>query len=80
MQTASWAWERIMAKKVIIEVVLVPEASNKQSGEIEREILEEIRYGSLVIPWCDRVEKISVVDEETPDSCCGLSRCGKVSS
>ncbi|MEM3725863.1 MAG: hypothetical protein QXK98_03260 [Candidatus Bathyarchaeia archaeon] len=51
-----------MIRKVIIEAVLVPESSNKHSREIEREILKEIRDGSLVIPWCDRVEKAVVVE------------------
>jgi len=50
--------------KVIIEVVLVPESSNKRSEEIEREILKEIRYGSVFIPWCDKVEKVRVVEQK----------------
>lgn len=50
-----------MVKKLVIEAVLVRESQKKQSEEIEREILNEIRYGSLVIPWCDEVVKVRVV-------------------
>jgi hypothetical protein len=50
-------------KKVVIEAVLVPEASNKCSEEIEKEIIWEIQRGSIIIPWCDRIEKVKVVDK-----------------
>ncbi|MGQ9641695.1 MAG: hypothetical protein ACUVUF_06180 [Candidatus Bathycorpusculaceae bacterium] len=43
---------------------MVPEASNKQSKKIEREILMEIRCGSLIIPWCDKVKKVRIIEEE----------------
>jgi hypothetical protein len=52
-----------MIKKVIIKAVLVPESLSRRSQEIEREILKEIRRGSLVIPWCGEVEKVRVVEE-----------------
>lgn len=50
-----------MSKKAIIEMVLVSEAFGKRTKEIERDILEELRHGFLVIPWCDKVEKVRVV-------------------
>lgn len=53
-----------MVRKVIIEAVLVPESLERRPKEIEMEILREIRCGSLVIPWCDRVEKVVVVGEK----------------
>jgi len=51
-----------MVRKVVIEAALVEESLSKQSKEIEQEILKEIRHGSLVIPWCSKVEKVSVID------------------
>ena len=51
-----------MVKKVIIEILLVPESLNKQSDEIEDEILKEFREGFLVIPWSYEIEKVSVVE------------------
>lgn len=51
-----------MVKKVIIEAVLVPESAGKHPREIEREILREISCGALVIPWCDKIEKVVVVE------------------
>jgi len=52
-----------MVRKVIIEAVLVPESSSKNSKEIEKEILNEIRSGSLVIPWCDSIKRVVVIEE-----------------
>lgn len=51
-----------MVRKVVIEAVLVPESAGKNPREIEREILMEIRYSALVIPWCDKIEKVVVVE------------------
>ncbi|MBS7632719.1 hypothetical protein KEJ15_03740 [Candidatus Bathyarchaeota archaeon] len=50
-----------MVKKVIIEMVLVSESFGKRAEEIEQDILEELRHG-LIIPWCDKVEKVRVVE------------------
>jgi len=52
-----------MIKKVIIEAVLVPETIGRRAQEIEKEILKEFQNGSLLIPWCDKVEKIRVVEK-----------------
>lgn len=52
-----------MVRKVVVEAVLVPESSSKHPKEIESEIFREIHCGSLVIPWCERVEKVVVVEE-----------------
>jgi len=51
-----------MVKKVIIEILLVPESLDKESDEIEGEILKEFREGFLMIPWSYEIEKISVVE------------------
>ncbi|MBS7632229.1 hypothetical protein KEJ15_01210 [Candidatus Bathyarchaeota archaeon] len=51
-----------MVKKLIIEMVLVPESFGKRAEEIERDILEELRHGLLIIPWCDKVERVRVVE------------------
>ncbi|MEM1566742.1 MAG: hypothetical protein QW510_06660 [Candidatus Bathyarchaeia archaeon] len=50
-----------MVRKVVIEAILVPESADKHPREIEREILREI-CGALVIPWCDKIEKVVVVE------------------
>ena len=49
-----------MAKKVIIEISLVPEALRKRSEEIEEEIWRGFREGSIIIPWSFEIEKIRV--------------------
>lgn len=51
-----------MAKKAIIEILLVPESLDKSSKEIEEEILKEFREGFLMIPYSDRIEKIKIVE------------------
>ena len=50
-------------KRVVIIATLVPEASNKHSEEIEREIIREIQHGSIIIPWCHKIDKVKVVNE-----------------
>lgn len=51
-----------MVKKVIIEVLLVPEAINKSSAKIESEILREFSEGFLLIPWGQKIERLRVVE------------------
>ena len=51
-----------MNRKVIIEILLVPESLEKKSSEIEDEIVTEFHQGSLVIPWSLKIESIKVID------------------
>jgi len=51
-----------MAKKVIIEILLVPESFNKKSEKIENEILKDFNEGFFRIPWGYEIEKVTVVD------------------
>jgi len=44
-----------MQKKVIITIKLVPEASQASNSQIEKEIKKEAQ-----IPWCHKIEKISI--------------------
>jgi hypothetical protein len=50
-------------KKAVIVVRLVKESLEKDNSEIEREILEELQKGLPVIPWLERVEKVTVTEE-----------------
>ena len=51
-----------MVKKVIIEILLVPESLDKPSNEIKDEILKEFSEDFLRIPWSAEIEKIRIVD------------------
>ena len=51
-----------MVKKVIIEVLLVPEAINKSTDTIRSEILREFSKGFLLIPWGQKIEKLKIVE------------------
>lgn len=51
-----------MTRKVIIEILLVPESLEKEPDEIESEILKEFAEGFFRFPWCYEIEKIRVVD------------------
>jgi len=51
-----------MQRKVVIEILLVPESLTRSSREIEEEILKEFIEGYLVIPWSEKIEKIRVVE------------------
>jgi len=54
-----------MVRKVIIEILLVPESLDKSPDEIEDEISKELREGFLMVPWGAEIEKIRVVDSTT---------------
>lgn len=51
-----------MKKKVVtITAILVPESWEKTDKEIETDIKKELKSGD--IPWCERIEKITVLNE-----------------
>jgi hypothetical protein len=51
-----------IVKKVIIEILLVPQSLDKPFDEIDDEILKEFREGFLMIPWGYKIEKIKVIE------------------
>ncbi|MEM0358306.1 MAG: hypothetical protein QXL77_08075 [Candidatus Bathyarchaeia archaeon] len=51
-----------MVNKAIIEITLIPEALEKFPKEIEKEILRELRHNFINIPWCNRIEKVKVIE------------------
>jgi hypothetical protein len=54
-----------MVKKAIIEISLVEESTEKANKEIEKEIFNDLSEGRLVIPWCKKVEKVSVTEAQS---------------
>jgi len=53
-----------MVRKVIIEILLVPESLDRRSREIAEDILKEFREGFLKIPWGYEIEKVRVVETQ----------------
>jgi hypothetical protein len=51
-----------MVKRAIIELFLVEESAAKTNEEIEKEILDDLCEGRAVIPWCKKVEKVTVIE------------------
>jgi hypothetical protein len=51
-----------MVKKAIIEISLVEESTEKANKEIEKEIFNDLSEGRLVIPWCKKVEKVTLTE------------------
>jgi len=49
-----------MPKKAIIVIFLVEESYEKSNKEIEKEIFDELSKGLPKIPWCKKVEKVTV--------------------
>ena len=54
-----------MVKKAIIEISLVEESTEKANKEIEKEIFNDLSESRLVIPWCKKVEKVSVTEAQS---------------
>ena len=51
-----------MPKKAIIVISLVEESYEKANKEIEKEILKELSKGLPKIPWCKKIEKVTVTE------------------
>ena len=51
-----------MVKKAIIELFLVEESTAKTNQEIEKEIFDDLCEGRIVLPWCKKVEKVTVIE------------------
>ena len=51
-----------MPRKITIELSLIEESSLKSKAELLKEISEVFSNEELVIPWCDKVEHISVIE------------------
>lgn len=49
-----------MAKKAVIIVRLVPEASKLSDEELKQEIEKEIKKTVYVIPWANMLESIEI--------------------
>ncbi len=54
-----------MSKKIIIELSLIRESQNKPESLIIEEIISAFSKDNLIIPWCSRIERISVKDTES---------------
>lgn len=51
-----------MARKVVIEALLIHESNTENPEKIKRDILKEFSEEYLIIPWCKRIEKVRAVD------------------
>jgi hypothetical protein len=49
-----------MAKKATIIISLVNESCEKTNEQIQKEIFQELSKGCTKIPWCKKVEKVTV--------------------
>jgi len=49
-----------MAKKATIIISLVNESCEKTNEQIQKEIFQELSKGLPHIPWCKKVEKVTV--------------------
>ena len=47
-------------KKVIIEFSLVKEINKKRKDEILKEISKVFTNEEIIIPWCNKIDKISL--------------------
>jgi len=54
---------RMKSKKVVIIINLVEESVETTNEEIEKEILQELADDLPVIPWLERIEKVTVIEE-----------------
>lgn len=51
------------SKKVVIIINLVEESIETTNEEIEKQILHELSDDMPIIPWLERIEKVTVIEE-----------------
>ena len=51
-----------MVKRVVIVLSLVKESAEIANKDIEEEIFNDLCEGRQVIPWCKKVEKVTVTE------------------
>jgi hypothetical protein len=49
-----------LTKKATIIISLVEESEEKTNEELEKEIFKELREITSRIPWCKKIEKVTV--------------------
>jgi len=52
-----------LTKKATIIISLVEESKEIPNEQIEKEIREELSKGLPKIPWCKKVERVTVTEE-----------------
>jgi hypothetical protein len=50
-------------KKAVIVINLLEESLEKNNEEIEKQILHELTDDMPLIPWLERVERVTVIEE-----------------
>ena len=51
-----------MPKRASITISLLTESEEKTNEELEKEIFKELSKMSSRIPWCKKIEKVTVTD------------------
>ena len=51
-----------MPKKATITISLLEESEEKTDKELEKEIFRELSKMTSRIPWCKKIEKVTVTD------------------
>ena len=51
-----------MERRLIIEILLVPESQEKKPKEIEDEIRREFNEGHLIVPWSNKIERVRIIE------------------
>jgi len=53
-----------LPKKASITISLLNESEEKTNEELEKEILRELSRITSRIPWCKKIEKVTVTDSK----------------
>jgi len=53
--------DKMKNRKIMVIFSLVDESREKTSRELEEEISKEL--SNILLPWCETIEKVEVVDE-----------------
>jgi len=53
-----------LPKKATITIFLLKESEEKTNEELEKEILKELSKITSMIPWCKKIEKVTVTNSK----------------
>jgi hypothetical protein len=53
--------DKMKNRKIMVIFSLVEESQEKSSEELEEEISKEL--SNILLPWCETIERVKVVDE-----------------
>ena len=57
---SNWTGIEFVTKKAVIAITFGEESSEKTNDELASEIFNELNEGRIIIPWCKKIDFVTV--------------------